>query len=311
MLTVSTTGYDSMDRLQTGPLAEGDAMESAVLNASARRIVEHIQQNQPVEVGSVSRWMADEFSIPAEQAENDIQIFAMNAVDQGFLSVRAPTQWWSRIIGGLRALPSTMRSLLVGSKLWSEVPRKHHSPPRYTSFLAVVMTTATPYVAAPAAVLGALCTWFVMAEGVFSSFRSVFLLALFFCAMFVTGVVSHLVHESTHYLTARRRGSQILTVYRGGGSVGMTRHTSDPASEIMITVVGPLAGIATAVTSAVLLALLLDTHALPVSLSRLEYTVAIILGLVPAVGQLGNFFPGTADGNVLLNSTMALIKGQQ
>lgn len=307
---MDVAGYRAADRLITGPLAESVSTGHIVFNDSAHRFVAQIRHHQPISIGHLTDWAEQEFSLPAEQASRDVQQFAMNAVDQGVLSLLPPREYTHRALALIQALPGVMRSLLMGAKLWEGAPRKRHFAPSFSSFLMAVLVTSLPYVAVPAAALAGLATWFVMAEDLFITWRSALLLGMFFTAMFATGILSHLVHEAAHYLFARQRRSKVFTVYRGGGAVGMTRQTADPTSEVMITLVGPLAGIATATVCATAWLLVLESNIWPVSFSRLEYIVAILMALVPAVSQLGNFFPGTADGNILLNNTLAAARGR-
>ncbi|MEZ5380099.1 MAG: site-2 protease family protein [Acidimicrobiales bacterium] len=59
-------------------------------------------------------------------------------------------------------------------------------------------------------------------------------------------MASILVHESAHALVARRRGVGVdeIRLWLLGGSAAMSRRTPDPASEMLISVAGPLSTLA-------------------------------------------------------------------
>lgn len=295
--------YDPEERVEVGPLGIELERAGVALNGAAEFLHTFVQQEGIIEVQVLEGKLARRYDLTEDQASHDVTLFLASAVTHGVSSYRPPKRTWRRVAVQLRHAPARTKAWLLGNRYESRLPRRRHMEPTMMRIIGLMAAMSFPKFLAVAVLLALLGGWFLFQGSFLQSSRSVAVTISLVACVLASALLAHLFHEAAHLITARRLGVVPRTVYYERGVVGVTRDSATPERNLLITILGPVAGVITTVFCGVAVALIFEDLG-PLPLSRIEYLFLIVYALLPGMAQLSTLLPGTADGNSMVNDSL-------
>lgn len=299
----SVPTYDPNERVSLGPLGADRGRPVVRTNEAANFLLTKIEDEQEIEIGCLTDNLAQRYDLTPDQASHDVTQFLINALTHGIVTYLSPRRTGNRIRVLFIDTPTRFKAWLLGNRHEDPLPRRRHMEPTVFRIVSLMAVTSLPRILLTSSILALLGGWFLFQGSFLQSTRSVMLTLTLALCVSLSALLAHLLHEIAHVVAARRVKVTSRTLYYERGAVGITRDSADPQRNLHITIVGPLLGIVSATLSGAVVALVFDALSF-FALARIEYLFLVIFALLPGMAQLSTLFPGTADGNSLINDSL-------
>lgn len=285
---IGHTGYSPQDTVTGSPSARRGELPAGV-NGSAAVLLEHVVRRGTTTLAELADVLVERYGLGPDQALADVAVFVRDGQTAGALSFHATLG--RRVHARLRYVGDVLMFPVRGGIIAPSVQRQYYP----FSVARMVLSAVHAQVLVGLAIVALCAIGLSFLDGFWSGAGAEFM------AGFATGVIGGLVvlgtlHEAAHAALSSAWGSRPVAVYRQGMRIGLQRTRLTPLRDLLISVVGPSAGVA---VGALLLAALLEVdRTAPSTLAR-----AAMIGLLVATSiQAACLVPPAADGNVVLAS---------
>lgn len=294
-MEIQNTGYDTRDRLTLSEFGARNVGQDS--NFVGQDIARFIHTRESPTLADISEYLVGKYGIELERAESDVAEYADMAQKRGYASLESTLlRSFSAIV--LRRFlemqvlhPKDQKIRLIFTR------RRNLSPTNRNVILRVglasLINSAFIVLVLSAVFIGLAALIDLRIDPSFGQWYP-FTVGL----TLLTHVMASVLHEGAHIEAARRLGVPVhnLSVERVRASIQRTQST--PRNEFIITILGPLVGIA---VSALIVGVLVIAVSVwdPDGLTRGTWAMLVVLPSTAVVSNASTLIPPSDDGKAL------------